>query len=210
MEFVLVVKRYDLFDLSFPHGFHSLVKSQERVGGYLDRIRSRSFFMERRAAEGDSSFKQIIPYCLVSDGGDNILMVERLSTQTEKRLHAKLSVGIGGHINPVDDEGDRLLLGCRRELEEELHLPSRFEVGPAGVLNDDSQDVGSVHFGVVFHVVVPGGGVDIREKDKARGRLVPRKELLELHSRERPRFETWSALLLDRLDEVLDAELTCR
>src|SRR5678815_2630551 len=65
MEFVYVVKRYDLFDRSFPHGF---VTEPDAVAEWTRRIRERGFFLERRQAEQDSSFKQIIPYTLVLHG----------------------------------------------------------------------------------------------------------------------------------------------
>jgi hypothetical protein len=40
------------------------------------------------------------------------------------------------------------------------------------------------------------------------GRFVPRAELIELCRRERDRFETWSSLLVDRLDDVLASDLS--
>ena len=67
MEFVWVVKREELFDLSFPHGFVPSAGNEE-VARYLDRIRDRGFFLERRRAEVDSSFKQIIPYAIFRHG----------------------------------------------------------------------------------------------------------------------------------------------
>jgi predicted NUDIX family phosphoesterase len=91
----------------------------------------------------------------------------------------------------------------RRELAEELFLPAGFTARVAGFVNDDGTAVGSVHFGVVA-VVDPGAGdVRVREADTMSGTFVPRGELLDLHARERGSFEGWSALLLDRLDEVL-------
>jgi len=73
MEFVYVVKRYDLFDRSFPHGF---VATPETVAQWTRRIREKGFYLERRQAELDSSFKQIIPYTLVMHG-DEILLLRR-------------------------------------------------------------------------------------------------------------------------------------
>ena len=64
MEFVYVVKRYDLFDLAFPHGFNQ-GSDDDSLTIYLDRIRERGFFVVRRFTEQDSGFKQIIPYSIV-------------------------------------------------------------------------------------------------------------------------------------------------
>ena len=72
----------------------------------------------------------------------------------ESRLHAKGSVGIGGHINPVDTREDHLgmatyLAGVEREIEEELNIVGGHSNKVVGLLNDDSNAVGEVHLGVV-------------------------------------------------------------
>ncbi len=203
MEFVYVVKRYDLFDLHFPHGF---VTGTEPDGGWsrdilLQRIRERGFFLERRKAEEDSSFKQIIPYCVVRHGSD-VLLLKRLGTQGEKRLHHKLSIGVGGHINPVDREGDLLDLGCERELAEEVAIGGRYAKRAAGFINDDASAVGSVHFGVVYRVDLEAPSVEVREKGMMEGRLTAAAELRRMAA-EGANFETWSALVLARLDDIL-------
>ena len=165
MEFVYVVKRYDLFDRSFPHGF---VTEPEAVAEWTRRIRSKGFFLERRQAEQDSSFKQVIPYTLVLHG-EQVLLLRRLAKGGEARLHGKLSIGVGGHINPVDGgpaEGSDLLdAGCRRELEEEIEIRSPYALQPVGIINDDASDVGSVHFGLVNLARCERPDVGIREGD---------------------------------------------
>jgi len=91
----------------------------------------------------------------------------------------------------------------RRELAEELCLPPHWQARVVGLVNNDTTSVGSVHIGVVA-VVDPGpGSVKVREEDTMSGSFVDRAALLALHARERESFEGWSALLLDRLDEVL-------
>ena len=204
MEFVYVVKRYDLFALHFPHGF---ITGQEPNGwardGLLQRIRERGFFLERRKAEEDSGFKQIIPYCVVRHGGD-LFLLRRLPTQGEKRLHNKLSIGVGGHINPVDREGDLLDLGCERELAEEVAIPGKIKKRVVGFINDDATAVGSVHFGVVYRVDLPDREVEVREKGMMEGALTPVSEVRRMAAGGAD-FETWSALVLARIDEVLQA-----
>jgi predicted NUDIX family phosphoesterase len=72
----------------------------------------------------------------------------------ESRLHAQGSVGIGGHINPVDERADPLgrktyLAGVEREIEEELKIDGSHTNRIVALLNDDSNEVGAVHLGVV-------------------------------------------------------------
>jgi predicted NUDIX family phosphoesterase len=204
MEFVYVVKRYDLFDLHFPHGF---ITGREPSNGWsrddlLRRIRERGFFIERRRAEEDSTFKQIIPYCVVRHE-DHVLLLRRLKTQGEKRLHNKLSIGVGGHINPVDGEGDLLELGCERELAEEVAIEGAGRKRVVGFINDDATAVGSVHFGVVYRVDLAAPSVQVRERAMMEGALQPIAEIQRLAA-SGSEFETWSDLVLNRIREVLD------
>ena len=75
MEFVYVVKRFDLFERACPHGL--LVPDAAGMEGLLGRIRSRGFFVERRPAEPDASMKQVIPYCVVTRG-DEVFLTRRV------------------------------------------------------------------------------------------------------------------------------------
>ena len=213
MEFVYVVERSRLFDLSFPHGFVAAAGpggDRKAAADRIARIRTHGFFVERRAAEQNSAWKQVIPYVVVRRG-DAILLLERKKKQGEARLHGKLSIGVGGHINPIDlDSGaarDVLLEGLRRELDEELSVKGTLDVRIAGFLNDDSTDVGAVHYGLVAVADARQAEVAIRETEMMDGRFIPRGELQELARTQRERFESWSSLLLDQLDAVLAADL---
>lgn len=196
MEQVYVVPRSELFAGSgTPHGCWPL------DGPILDRIYRCGYFAPRDKVEEDPRLKQVIPYAVVVREGQ-VFCFQRTNQGGERRLFGKRSVGVGGHVNPPDGD-DVVRHALRRELEEELRLPAGWTAELRGLLNDDSTAVGSVHLGVVA-VVDPGPGVvDVREKDTMSGSFISRAELAELHAKERASFENWSALLLDRLDEVL-------
>lgn len=210
MEFIYVVKRYDLFDLPFPHSFirydfldlpfpHGFISGED--GHFpneqlLGRIRTKGFFIERRQAENDSSFKQIVPYCVI-ECSNRIFLVRRFAKQGEKRLHNLRSIGVGGHINPIDDVEDILDAGCERELAEEISISCPYSKGVVGFINDESNPVGSVHFGVVYLVTVEMPAVEVREKDMMEGRFADIEEIRRLNSTERATFETWSQLIID-------------
>jgi len=198
MEFVYVVKRRELFEKSFPHGFDAPDAATTRA--VVERIRARGFFVERRHAENDASMKQIIPYCVVARG-DAVFLTRRTKKGGDARLHGKRSIGIGGHINPVDG-ADILGLGLAREIEEELAVDGPWTARAVGFLNDDTTEVGSVHFGLV-HVARVESDVRVRETDLREGGFVGTGELRRVCREERASFETWSALLVDRLDDVL-------
>ena len=202
MEFVLVVPRQRLFDDRYPHGFEPFTDGGGEREGVLERIAAHGYFVERRHAERDPMLKQVIPYALFERGtGGELFLMRRLGKGGEARLHGKMSVGVGGHINPVDGASDPLRAGLEREVEEEVEVDGAWEASPVGILNDDATAVGAVHFGLVYRVRTEGA-VRVRETDALEGAFTPREEVLRLLREERPRFETWSALLLDRLAEI--------
>ena len=198
MEHVWVVRRRDLFPRATPHGFVRMSERDMREG-WLETMLEKGFFVERREAERSPEWKQVIPYCLVRSGGDWLLL-ERLAAQSEARLHGRLSLGVGGHINPCDADLDEDLItaGAWRELREEIGVNNPGQAGalqPLGLLNDDSNEVGAVHVGLVFGLQASEPAPRIREQDKMRGSWTPLAELQSL-CKDPGNFETWTAEIL--------------
>ena len=128
------------------------------VNRYLPMIldAKNNHFMPRAKAETNPQFKQVIPYVVITDG-KKILHYVRGKKAGEQRLAAKGSIGIGGHIN--DEDHTLFAFGIqafqdavKREACEELSVQGEFDARPVGLINDDSTEVGQVHFGVV-HVL---------------------------------------------------------
>lgn len=202
MEFVFVVPRRELFPDHYPQGFtpFGAAWSLER---FVECIQTHGFFVERARAEREPNWKQVIPYNVVIVG-EKVLLLRRTARGGEARLHDKLSIGVGGHLEPIDLEGapaprNPLPRGSQRELDEELVIEGQFELEPLGLLNDDSNPVGAVHVGVV-QLVRLRGAVAIREKDLLEGHLVSPQELVQ-RRRDGANFETWSAKLVDHLPQ---------
>ena len=147
-------------------------------------------YLERPAAEEDPSHKQLIPYVLVRDG-QRVFLMERTDAGGDRRLHGKASIGVGGHLNPVDDGEDALMAGLRREWTEELVAGWTPEFHLVGMLNDDTNPVGAVHLGVVFEVQADGRAVEVRERDKLTGGFVTAEAVQAVWDR----LETWSQLV---------------
>jgi predicted NUDIX family phosphoesterase len=151
-------------------------------------------FLQRPLAEEDPALKQLIPYVVVRDGA-LVYLMERTAAGGDPRLHGKASIGVGGHLNPVDEGEDPLADGLRREWSEELVADWEPEFRLVGLLNDDSNPVGSVHLGVVFEVQADGRPVEVRERDKLTGRFATVAEVRATSER----METWSRLVADHL-----------
>ena len=154
-------------------------------------------YLDRPAAENDPSFKQLIPYVVVRDG-ERVFLMQRTDAGGDARLHGKASIGVGGHLNPVDEGDDPLMAGLRREWAEELEADWEPEFHLIGLLNDDSNAVGAVHLGVVFTVEADGRPVDVRERDKLSGAFVERDAVVGAWDR----LETWSRLVAESLGLV--------
>lgn len=157
-------------------------------------VRRTGVYLDRAAAEDDPSHKQLIPYVVVRDG-PAVFLMHRTDAGGDPRLHGRASIGVGGHLNPVDDGEDALLAGLRREWAEELVADWEPEFRLRGLLNDDSNPVGSVHLGIVFEVDAAGRAVDVRERDKLVGAFADADALAASWDR----LETWSRLVAEAL-----------
>lgn len=229
MEFVLVVPREELFPSSYPHGLVRFAEEDALPAegeaapkvcphgptsgtAIRDLVAREGFFVERELAERTPAWKQPIPYAIVT-GPQGVLLVRRLDGVGESRLAGKLSIGLGGHIDPADASGvslaerrtggtvDLVARATARELAEELVIEGDYEVRTVGLLNDDTNPVGAVHVGVV-QVVTVNGPVTIREEHQLEGSFVAPSKLAALLA-EGANFETWSALLVPHLTELL-------
>jgi predicted NUDIX family phosphoesterase len=173
------------------------------VEKYLPVIISRAnlVYLNRSEAEQDKRYKQLIPYALLLCNG-KILRYRRGKGGQETRLHGLYSVGVGGHISEEDHglfTNDRGYLdGMRRELIEEVAIDAAKEVAVA-VINDDSTEVGYVHFGVVHIVPVAEEKVVGRRSGIVGPEFVPIAEAVK----DAASYESWSRFCLEHFDSLL-------
>ncbi len=193
MEQVWVLPRTVLFEI-VPQ-FQGFLDADTDLASFAQALEGAGEFRPRDSVEEDPSLKQIIPYVSVRHD-ERYLQLRRLKTQGEARLHDRLSIGVGGHVNPEVEDGRSLLLrGLERELHEELVLePPVSPIELLGFVNDDSNAVGSVHFGVACRLEIDHP-VEIRERDRMTGEW---RTIEELHAA-REQLESWSSMMLDAL-----------
>lgn len=149
---ILVVPRADMFRWKYFNGF-------------VDKTCHVSFanfqWKEREGIEEDYTLKQIIPY-LVLQHNDTVFTYCRNTKCGESRLHNMRSIGIGGHIKEELDKDeylhDIIQKALLREFLEEISvnllgdIPFVNRAHHIGYINDDSNPVGRVHFGMVFRL----------------------------------------------------------
>ena len=167
-------------------------------------------FRRRGAMEHDPSFKQLIPYMLFcwtnpATGALSVFAYTRGKGMGEERLHAKTSVGVGGHINNLDmahsletgAKRDFYREGLQRELHEEIVIERAniLRESCAGLINDDTNDVGTVHLGIVHRFDLAEPILTPNEPDLIESGF---RTLDELFSG-RYNFESWSEISLKAL-----------
>lgn len=220
MTEVLVVERAEFFGGDWPQGFRPLAGRD--ADAFLRAAHRGARFVARPAAEANPAWKQWIPYCVLRCGEpsargadtDGVFVVRRTRGQSEARLHGALSIGLGGHVEPMDgfaagavagggDAGRFFERALQRELAEELDLrrcslPSGQFLG---LLNDDATEVGRVHAGLVYAIDVPLAVAAARERvqigeiSKMYGGFTSLVEFADLWQNP-PQFETWSQVLI--------------
>ena len=198
-EQVLVIERNVIESVGI---FHGLVFDVDR---YLREIfvQGAPRFMPRTQAEKDPSFKQIIPYVIMTYG-DTYLNYVRGRRAGETRLVGNRSIGIGGHINPVDDMPlfadffDTYISAVKREVVEEVTVETTYTDSIVALLNDDSNEVGSVHLGIVHYWNLDAPNVTKCEQMITQMNFMTPAELENV----RDSLETWSQLCLNHLEEM--------
>jgi predicted NUDIX family phosphoesterase len=200
-EKVLVVPRILLEEIGIFQGIKT-----DQLDPAIEKLLdpTNHFFMDRAAAEDDPSHKQLIPYC-VFRCGDRILHYTRGKAGAESRLHAKISVGVGGHVNPVDMEygrtgTDAYHAAVTREIEEELDLPEEHAHRIIGLLNDESNPVGQVHLGIVHLIDLKFDTVKSREDALLDLGFT---SLADLNGNLFDRLETWSQFSIRHLAKLV-------
>lgn len=167
----------------------------DRVEHYLPRLLRPELlrYLPRAQAEDDPTHKQLIPYIVLRHGG-RVFHYLRGGAGGEKRLHAKRSIGIGGHIASTDGaiEQGAYRTGMLRELAEEVEIAGPYRERCVGLINDDSTPVGQVHLGIVHVLDLDDPQVASREAALAEGAFAPLAQLREMSEA----FETWSRFVL--------------
>ena len=158
-------------------------------------------YLNRSEAELDRRYKQLIPYVLVICK-DKILRYRRGKAGQETRLHGLYSVGIGGHIAEEDNglfsNAVGYKEGMRRELKEEVDIDDANDAMVA-VINDDSTEVGYVHFGVVHILHVADESVATGRSGIVNPEFVPFAEA----KKDPSGYESWSRFCIENLDLLL-------
>ena len=199
-EQVLVVERKVLEQVGMFHGL------EFDVHRYLRKLFAPGIprFIPRSQAEVDPAYKQIIPYVIMAYGGRYLSYI-RGKRAGETRLVGNRSIGIGGHINPADDMPlfnadfyQTYLTAVEREVAEEVSVETSHTDRVVALLNDESNEVGRVHLGIVHCWLLDAPKVSKKEQMITQMAFQTVAELQKV----RDTMETWSQLCLSQLNKM--------
>ncbi|MBW3539003.1 MAG: phosphoesterase [Planctomycetes bacterium] len=192
VEHVLVVPTELFREIGWFQGFHA------DAAPYLETLFDPAYtsYRPRDEVEEDPGFKQLIPYCVFRCAG-RVFHYTRGTKQGESRLHAKRSIGVGGHISREDaaDGGSPYLEGLQRELAEEVFIDTGYRQRCVGLINDDDTPVGRVHLGIVHLFDLNEPQVRPREASMIETGFADPADLIAA----REGFESWSQICLEHL-----------
>lgn len=149
-------------------------------------------FILRSDAEYNMVFIQIIPYILVlNQTYDKIYVMRRIAG--EERLKDSLSLGCGGHINPVDiGTGNLIYNAAIREMNEELNIVSPSKLKIVGTVRDMKSQTAD-HLGIVM--ITAAKRVTVKEKESLKGKWMTFDDLFHNYDK----FESWARIIIDAM-----------
>jgi len=194
---VLAVKTDRIRELGLFQG--SKLKPYEYLCILLDP--HNNFFTPRSKAECEPEYKQLIPYVVLRHR-DSVFSYVRGKNSSESRLIARRSIGVGGHIEPSDQslfssDREMYLAAACREVNEEVKLDTMYREHVVALINDDSTDVGKVHFGIMHIWDVAEPTVTKREGLITQAGFVGIEDLKKNINE----LETWSQIALKVLED---------
>ncbi|MFC1728602.1 NUDIX domain-containing protein [Nanoarchaeota archaeon] len=197
-QLIMVIAREILLGSDHFEGFKAHNETD-----YESKILESHTYMKRGPVETDHSIKQPIAYCLIVNPAlKQIFAYQRASQDakySEKRLQGKWAWGVGGHIEKIDiREGNPIQASLLRELEEEVEMNGTITgTKTLGYINDDSDDVGKIHFGILYLIETDSTIVKPKDPEIAEGKLRSIEALDEIRSSRR--VEEWSKIALKPL-----------
>jgi len=172
-------------------------------------ILEHSEFMIRWKAEVNFDYKQPIPYAIVLNENNEIFVYKRGWTGSnagESRLHAKIAIGVGGHIEHEDEDSDNILKDSLiREIEEELniHPENILDTFPIWYINSEEDEVSKVHLGIAYVARVKNSQFELLDGELDNGEFVSYETLMNMCQSGDYDVEAWTQLIAPEVKKYI-------
>jgi len=188
----LIVKRDVLFLDKYFEGF---LAAEEH--DYISKVlENYEYHIRGDELENNEKLQQVIPYVwIVNPLKKQVFVYKRASGKenySEERLMNKISCGVGGHIDREDSDNP-IENAMMRELMEEVKMEKYPNPIIIGYLNDDSNSVGKVHFGIVA-IAETNHEVNKGDDEMTEGKFYSIDELESIFSDPKYEVESWTKL----------------
>lgn len=163
-ERILAVRAELVTSMNIPEGISLYPPST--MNEYIKHLGEGLIIEDRDLLEGNPTYRQIIPYVLLSYQGVYFSAV-RTKAGGDSRLHGKRILGFGGHANWMETLSNslasQLQINALRELEEELVIKDSIDIVFSGFINNLSTPVDKDHIGIYIRAELNSPMVYINE-----------------------------------------------
>ncbi len=191
----VLFSKYSLFE-----GFQS-----HDTFDYESHIVQNPYYGRRGDLEVDLDYKQPIPYVVIVNRINGLVYAYQRASEKEfaheDRLHGKWSLGVGGHVEPLDGETDNPIRACfkREVLKEEVDIKGNIiSLSVLGYINE-SDPVGKVHFGILYVLNTDAVEVFPKDKEMKNGFMVSLSVLERILGSFKSEVEGWSRIAYEPL-----------
>ena len=191
---ILVVKAETLFQEKKFEGFLAATEYD------FEKIILNSFeYQIRWDMEINPDFQQPIPYAIVVNPTTKKIIAYQRGNNSwvswEQRLYNKRSLWIGWHIELEEkDAHNPLQATLIKEVQEEIWLDSIDSFEVIGYLNDNSDEVGKVHFGVLYVLYTHDSDVQIGDGELEQVFFKTKDEIDNIMNDANCDVESWSRI----------------
>lgn len=201
---ILVVATNKLFE-----NIQRETKVYDTSSDFESVIVNHSEYMVRGAAEVNFDYKQPIPYAIVMNEKNEIFVYKRGwvgSNAWESRLHEKIAIGVGGHIEREDENSENILKDSLiREVEEELNVSPDMvaEAFPIGYINQDTDEVCKVHLWIGYVVKLKTSNFDLLDGELAHWEFKSFEDLMSMINSWEYDVEPWTQMLAPYVEKYI-------
>lgn len=166
-------------------------------------------YMVRWEAEVNFDYKQPIPYAIVLNENNDIFVYKRGgagSNAWESRLHEKIAIWVGWHIEREDEGSENILKDSLiREVEEELNVSPDMisEAFPVGYINQDTDEVCKVHLWIGYVVKLKTSNFQLLDGELAHGEFKSFDDLMEMIESWDYDVEAWTQMLAPEIKKYI-------
>jgi len=166
-------------------------------------------YLIRKDAEINLNYKQPIPYAVVLNENLDIFVYKRWwknSNAWDKRLHNKISIWVGWHIEKDDVKWDNPIYDTLlREIEEELNVKENDidMIKNIWYINNDTDEVNSVHIWVIYLVYLNNSNFELLDWEISKWEFLKLEDLELMLNSWNYDLEKWSRILLNPIKTLL-------